>query len=99
MFFLLLSMWPMMVASAGGGYFSKLASVRPVNGGRKPLFSACSKVEVAGENRATGKNAIKSAGYRTVEYSGLSLPVQLPAGLRVWELGGQMQAKGGTTSH
>jgi hypothetical protein len=55
-------MWPIVVASAGGGYFARLAAVNPGKGGRNPFASACRTVDIAGENRAAWKNATRSAG-------------------------------------
>ena len=51
----------MVVASREGGNRCRLASVSLVNGGKKPRFSACVKVDMAGENKAAWANATRSA--------------------------------------
>jgi hypothetical protein len=62
MFFRRLSKCPIVVASSGGGYFLRVASDRPVNGGWKPFFMAVSIVLMAGEYMAAWQNATISAG-------------------------------------
>ena len=56
------SRWPMAVASNEGAYFRRVASVSPVNGGRKPLCNAFSRVDMTGENKAAWAKATRSTG-------------------------------------
>ena len=52
----------MAVASSDGGNLLSVASVNPVNGGRKPLCNAVFNVDNAGEKSAACVNATSSAG-------------------------------------
>jgi hypothetical protein len=51
-FFLVLSKWPIVVASELGGCFLRDLSVSPGKGGRKVFSKAVSMVEVVGEKSA-----------------------------------------------
>ena len=51
----------MAVASSEGGNRFIEVSVRPMNGGRKPLANAFLRVDIAGENRAACANSTRSA--------------------------------------
>jgi hypothetical protein len=62
MFFLLLSRWPIVVASREGGYFLRVVPESPMKGGRYPLYIAVNRVDRDGEKRAAWANATKSAG-------------------------------------
>jgi hypothetical protein len=61
-FFLLLSKWPIVVASKGGGYFLRVVSDNPRNGGRYSFFMAAASVEIVGEYIAVWANATMLAG-------------------------------------
>jgi hypothetical protein len=53
----------MVVASEGGGYFLRVALVRPANFGKKPLVRALSSVEMAGDQREAWLNLTRFAGW------------------------------------
>jgi hypothetical protein len=62
MFFRLLSMCPIAVASKLGVYLRNRVTVNPGKGGKNPFSNAVVRVDMAGENRAAWWNAIMSAG-------------------------------------
>ena len=82
------SRWPMAVASSDGAYLFSVVSLRPVNGGRNPFWSALLRVEMAGENSAAWANATRSAGV---------FALRLIAGAAIWlhSVGGSCVALAG----